>query len=106
MSAEQDARYFRLDFRRKTPKVSVADKQPDQYWEICKAIWPEYENKHHFEQLDMREFFRLSIPFPLLFRPFSLTSPSSRKQSGRHSLAVAALGSDGRSLAAVPEQRC
>lgn len=54
MTAEQDSRYFRLDFRRRNPKVRTAEKQPDQYYEICKAIWPIYEDKTTFEKIDMR----------------------------------------------------
>jgi hypothetical protein len=55
MSPEDDARYFRLDFRRKSYKgSSEEDKQHEQYWEICKAIWPEYESRTAFENLDLR----------------------------------------------------
>jgi hypothetical protein len=54
MSPEDDARYFRLDFRRKSYKGSSQDKQHEQYWEICKTIWPEYENRAAFETLDLR----------------------------------------------------
>jgi hypothetical protein len=60
MSPDDDKRYFRLDFRKKPHKDSSSDRQYEQYWEICKAIWPEYESRHAFEQLDLREFF----PFP------------------------------------------
>jgi hypothetical protein len=55
MSPEDDARYFRLDFRRKSYRgSSEEDKQHEQYWEICKAIWPEYESRAAFENLDLR----------------------------------------------------
>lgn len=54
MSPEQDKLYFRLDFRR-AKGYSPEDKQYAQYWDICKAIWPEYENPEAFEQLDLRE---------------------------------------------------
>jgi hypothetical protein len=54
MSPEQDKLYFQLDFRR-AKGYSTQDKQYAQYWDICKAIWPEYESQEAFEQLDIRE---------------------------------------------------
>lgn len=66
MSPEDDARYFRLDFRKKSNKSSSADRQCEQYWEICKAIWPEYESRAAFEQLDLRKFF-FSFSYPFSF---------------------------------------
>lgn len=53
MSPEQDKLYFQLDFRR-SKGYSPEDKQYAQYWDICKAIWPEYASQEAFEQLDFR----------------------------------------------------
>jgi hypothetical protein len=55
MSPEQDKLYFQLDFRR-SKGYSPEDKQYAQYWDICKAIWPEYASQEAFEQLDFRKF--------------------------------------------------
>jgi len=54
MTPEQDKLYFQLDFRR-SKGYSSEDKQYSQYWDICKAIWPEYETREAFEQLDLRK---------------------------------------------------
>lgn len=54
MSPDQDKRYFQLDFRR-AKGYSPEDKQCAQYWDICKAIWPEYASPEAFEQLDLRK---------------------------------------------------
>jgi len=53
MTPEQDKSYFQLDFRR-LKGYSTDDKQYEQLWEICKAIWPEYESRTAFERLDLR----------------------------------------------------
>lgn len=60
MNPDQDKRYFKLDFRR-LKGYSPDDKQYEQLWEICKAIWPEYEQPEVFERLDLRKFPRFSI---------------------------------------------
>lgn len=54
MSPDQDKRYFQLDFRR-SKAYSPEDKQNAQYWDICKAIWPEYASQEAFEKLDLRK---------------------------------------------------
>jgi len=54
MAPDQDEPYFQLDFRR-SKGYSGEDKQYGQYWEICKAIWPEYQSQEAFESLDLRE---------------------------------------------------
>ncbi|KAB5539336.1 hypothetical protein GE09DRAFT_1138467 [Coniochaeta sp. 2T2.1] len=53
MTPEQDKSYFQLDFRR-SKGYSAEDKQYAQYWDICKAIWPEYQSQEAFESLDLR----------------------------------------------------